>query len=202
YHPREGRLLDRRQPRGVDARRGRRVGSPRGSRLGPCSGSGPVVVSQGAMTVSSAAAEDVNSAFTAVSNGSVYAGMDLNYATPFTLTGTSVTYFTHFMVSVATSVCRVFPTGHTSTGYKLAIGVFTEASTVYSTYGTTAEMAFGATYRLVYSFDTVTDKCALWVNPTSQASTSILTAAAANPTYTISAVAFRQGTATPPWTLS
>ena len=28
YHPREGRLLDRRQPRGVEARRGRRVGSP------------------------------------------------------------------------------------------------------------------------------------------------------------------------------
>ena len=30
YHPRAGRLLDRRQPRGVDARRGRRVGIPNG----------------------------------------------------------------------------------------------------------------------------------------------------------------------------
>ncbi len=36
YHPREGRLLDQRQPRGVDARRGRRVGSPFFSRFGPC----------------------------------------------------------------------------------------------------------------------------------------------------------------------
>ena len=46
-------------------------------------GSGPITVSQGAITVSSALTEDLNSAFTAaVSAGTVYAGMDLNYATP------------------------------------------------------------------------------------------------------------------------
>jgi hypothetical protein len=101
-------------------------------------------------------------------------------------------------VSGNTYACRVYPTGHTSTGYKLAIGVFSEAATVYSTYGTTAELEYGTTYRLVYSFDTITDKCSLWVNPTSEASTSIMTASAGTTSYTISAVAFRQASATPP----
>jgi hypothetical protein len=129
--------------------------------------------------------------------------MDLNYPTPSTMGACpSPTYFTHFIVSGQTYVCRVYPTGHTNTGYKLAIGVFNEAATVYSTYGTTAELAYGTTYRLVYSFDTVADKCSLWVNPTSETSTSILTAAAATTSHSISAVAFRQSTATPPWTLS
>jgi hypothetical protein len=166
-------------------------------------GAGQIAVSQGAITVrggSSTYSEDVNSPFTpVVSTGSVYAGMDLNYPTPSSLTGTAVvTYFTHFIVSGLTYACRVYPTGHTSTGYKLAIGVFNEAATVYSTYGTTTEMAYGTTYRLVYSFNTTDDKCSLWVNPTSENSTSIMTASAGTTTYSISAVAFRQATATPP----
>eukprot|EP00900_Chrysochromulina_parva_P015979 jgi/Chrpa1/24382/Chrysochromulina_OHIO_Genome00023675-RA len=165
----------------------------------PNSGSGSIAVSQGAINVSSLLNEDLYSAFTSVvSTGTVYAGMDLNYPTPSTTTGTGITYFTHFIVSETTYVCRVFPTGHTSTGYKL--GISTVANTAEFT--TTAETAYGTTYRLVYSFDTVTDKCSLWVNPTSENSTRILTAAAATTSYTISAVAFRQAPATPPWTLS
>ena len=167
---------------------------------------GALAVSQGAITVrgiSSLYAEDVNSAFTpAVTVGSVYAGMDINYPTPSTTNGSTVTYFTHFISSGTTYACRVYPTGHTSTGYKLAIGVFSEAATVFSTYGTAAELAYGTTYRLVYSFNTLIDKCSLWVNPTSETSTSILTAAAATSITSISAVAFRQSTAAPPWTLS
>eukprot|EP00900_Chrysochromulina_parva_P018983 jgi/Chrpa1/27086/Chrysochromulina_OHIO_Genome00025460-RA len=63
-------------------------------------------------------------------------------------------------------------------------------------------MAYGTTYRLVYSFDTVTDKCSLWVNPTSEASTRIMTANPIAADTTISAVAFRQTSSTPPWAIS
>ncbi|KOO35210.1 hypothetical protein Ctob_016556, partial [Chrysochromulina tobinii] len=63
-------------------------------------------------------------------------------------------------------------------------------------------MAYGTTYRLVYSFDTVTDKCSLWVNPTSEASTRIMTANPIAADTTISAVAFRQTNSTPPWAIS
>ena len=159
-------------------------------------GSGPVVVSQGTITVSSALAEDVYSNFTAVvSTGSVYTGMDINYATPSSLTGTYVgapfTHFNAFTGSGTTFTCLVRPTGHTSTSYKLQLGQ-----------STTAELTYGTTYRLVYSFNTTSDKCSLWVNPTSEASTRIMTANAVAGDPTISAVAFRQTNSTPPWTLS
>ena len=161
-------------------------------------GSGPVVVSQGAITVSSAAAEDVNSAFTAVSNGSVYAGMDINYPTPSSTTAGIVTYFTHFMPGAGTtSICRVTPTGHTSTIYKLAISAGgTEVTTV-----TAETLAYGTTYRLVYSYMIATNKCSLWVNPTSENSTSILSSGVAT-SISIDRIAFRQASPTPPWTLS
>jgi len=160
-------------------------------------GSGAVLVSQGAINVSSASAEDVYSNFTAVvSTGSVYAGMDINYATPSSLTGTYVgapfTHFNAFNGSGTTFTCLVRPTGHTSTSYKLRHGQLTTAET----------LAYGITYRLVYSFDTVTDKCSVWVNPTSEASTRIMTTSAVAVDTMISAVAFRQTNSTPPWTLS
>jgi hypothetical protein len=58
-----------------------------------------IVVSQGAITVSSALTEDLNCAFTAAqTTGTVYAGMDLNYATPASFSGTaSSTYFTNLI---------------------------------------------------------------------------------------------------------
>jgi hypothetical protein len=159
-------------------------------------GSGAVTVSQGAITVSSASAEDVYSNFTAaVSTVSVYAGTDINHATPSSLGivhDSAFTHFNSFTASLTTSTtCLVRPTGHTSTGYKLRLGQ-----------STTAEMAYGTTYRLVYSFDTVTDRCSLWVHPTLETSTRIMTANAATADTTISAVAFRQTNSTPPWTLS
>ena len=166
-------------------------------------GVGALAVSQGAVTVrgeSALYAEDANSPISpAVSTGSAYAALDLNYPTPSTTMGTVVAYFTHFIGPTSTNfVCRVYPTGHTSTGYKLAIGVFTETPTAT----TNETLAYGTTYRLVYSFDTVTDKCSLWVNPTSETSASIQTALTAAATTTINGIAFRQSVATPPWTLS
>eukprot|EP00900_Chrysochromulina_parva_P016669 jgi/Chrpa1/25002/Chrysochromulina_OHIO_Genome00026607-RA len=163
---------------------------------------GRITASQGAITVrggSSAYSEDVSSTFTAVSTGSVYAGMDLNYPTPSTTTGSAVTYFTHFISAGTTYACRVYPTGHTNTTYKLAIGA-TSLTTGLTT--TAAELEYGTTYRLVYSFDTVTDKCSLWVNPASEASTRILSADATSATTTVNGIAFRQASATPSWTLS
>ena len=159
-------------------------------------GSGPVTVSQGALTLSSALAEDFYSNFTAVvSTGSVYAGMDINHATSSTMPISHDSAFTHFNgftgSGASPGICNVRPREHTSTGYKLWLGA-----------SYTAEMAYGTTYRLVYSFDTVTDKCSLWVNPTSEASTRIMTANAVAGDPTISAVAFRQTNSTPPWTLS
>ena len=140
---------------------------------------GPITVSQGAITVSSASAEDCNSNFTAVSAGSVYAGMDLNYPAPSTTTGTSFTFFTHFMPGTGSVyVCRVYPTGHTNTSYKLAISAGgTEVTTA-----TAETLAYGTTYRLVYSYVIATKKCSLWVNPTSEASTSILSSGVATST--------------------
>jgi hypothetical protein len=162
-------------------------------------GSGAVTVSQGTLNVSSALAEDVYSNLTAVvSNGSVYAGMDINHATPSSLEGTAgvtalqaFAHFNSFTASGSASACNIRTTGHTSTGYKLRLGQ-----------SLTAEMAYGTTYRLVYSFDTVTDKCSLWVNPTSEASTRIMTANSVAADTTISAVAFRQTNQTPPWAIS
>ncbi|KOO34191.1 hypothetical protein Ctob_016042, partial [Chrysochromulina tobinii] len=156
-------------------------------------GSGPVTVSQGALTVSSALAEDFYSNFTAVvSTGSVYAGMDINHATPSSLDILHISAFTHFNVfNSSISICLVRPTGHNSTGYKLRLG---------QSY--TTEMAYGTTYRLVNSFNTTTGRCTLWVNPSSEASTRIMTANPVAPDTTISAVAFRQTNSTPPWTLS
>ena len=164
---------------------------------------GPITVSQGAITVrgeNASYAEDCNSIFTAVSTGSVYARMDLNYPAPSTTTGTSVTYFTHFMFGTGTTSfgCRVTPRDHTSTGFKLAIFGGTESAT--ST--TAAELAYGTTFRLVFSFDTVTDKCSLWVDPTSEASPSILSTGTYTAVATVNAIAFRQASATPPWALS
>jgi hypothetical protein len=89
-------------------------------------GSGAVTVSQGAITVSSASAEDVYSNFTAAgSTGSVYAGMDINHATPSSLDivhDSALTHFNSFTASLTTPfACLVRPTGHTSTGYKLRL---------------------------------------------------------------------------------
>eukprot|EP00900_Chrysochromulina_parva_P014535 jgi/Chrpa1/23082/Chrysochromulina_OHIO_Genome00023580-RA len=161
---------------------------------------GQITVSQGAITVSSAAAEDVNSAFTpAVTAGSVYAGMDLNYPTPSSTTAGTGTYFTHFMPGAGTTyVCRVTPTGHTTTTYKLAIS----AAGAEVTTATAETLAYGTTYRLVYSYIIATKKCSLWVNPISEASTSILTPTTTATSTSIDRIAFRQASATPPWTLS
>ena len=159
-------------------------------------GTGPITVSQGAITVrgeNASYAEDCNSNFTAVSTGSVYAGMDLNYPAPSTTTGTAVTYFTNFNPTANTPCC-VYPTGHTSTGFKLAIGAASETTSLTTT---AAELEHGTTFRLVFSFDTVTKKCSLWVNPTSEASPSILSALAAT-AATVNSFAFRQAAATPP----
>ena len=162
-------------------------------------GSGAVTVSQGALNVSSALAEDVYSNLTAVvSTGSVYAGMDINHPTPSSLpifhVGGSPTPlpFTHFNAfNQLFGICLVRVAVNTSTGYQLRLGQ-----------SWTAEMAYGTTYRLVYSFNTTDDLCSLWVNATSEASTRIMTDNPVERDSTISAVAFRQTNSTPPWTLS
>eukprot|EP00900_Chrysochromulina_parva_P015551 jgi/Chrpa1/23998/Chrysochromulina_OHIO_Genome00025001-RA len=162
-------------------------------------GSGPITVSQGAITVSSSAAEDVNSAFTSVvSAGSVYAGMNINYAVPSSTTAGTPAYFTHLNIGAGTAnPCRVIPTGQTGNTYKLAIS----AGGTEVTPATAENLAYGTTYRLVYSYIIATKKCSLWVNPTSEASTSIVSSGVAS-SPSIDRIVFRQATATPPWTLS
>eukprot|EP00900_Chrysochromulina_parva_P018749 jgi/Chrpa1/26876/Chrysochromulina_OHIO_Genome00026717-RA len=166
-------------------------------------GTGAVTVSQGALNVSSALAEDFYSNFTnfteVVSTGSVYVGMDINLATPIFHNGTNYSSgpFTHFnnLFNAEQGVCLVRVVVDTSTGYRLKLGA-PDAG------GVTAEMAYGTTYRFVYRFNTTDDRCSLWVNPTSEASTHIMTTGAARDDPTISAVAFRQTNSTEPWTLS
>ncbi len=107
----------------------------------------------GAMTISSAGSEDVNSAFTPISSGKVYASTLVNLST----VGTG-TYFFHFMDAEYGYSARVGAKDDGSGNILFGIG----ASSSTLTYGTTA-FDLNTTYLIVSSYDIASGEANLYV---------------------------------------
>jgi hypothetical protein len=138
--------------------------------------------------------EDVNSAFAfgAIEAGDkIYAAFDLTV--PSQTTPISNTYFAHFKDAGNFFGSRVWITAPTTAGYRL--GITGDSSLEVATDLFPGDLAFGTTYRVVTSYDYDSGASSLWVNPLTEASTSV----ASDDSFPLDdflAYAFRQNTTT------
>lgn len=125
--------------------------------------------------------EDVNLPFAAIGAGTtVYAGFD------FTNTGgNQEVYFAHFLQGTSTFRSRIFVTPGAGGDYTIG---FSDSATLNQTWA--SALAFGATYRVVTSYNFDTGASQLWINPVDASSTSLSVAGTAG--TPIAGYAFRQ----------
>ncbi len=151
-------------------------------------GSNPVLVVDGAAQLVHAPAstrEDVNLPFAAATAGSTYyAGFDLtNFAS------SAAVYFAHFQSTSTTFNTRVFIVPSPAAG-DYGIGLNSSSTTPTGAQVWADGLTFGATNRVIISYDVDTGEQRLWLNPVDMNSPSIsVTGTAAAP---INAFALRQ----------
>ena len=132
----------------------------------------PVQVAGGAITVShgSGSREDVNRPTGTVMDAGDkwYAAFDLAVTG-----GTTNVYFAHFLEGTSNFGARVWLTAPTSDGYRLALSGDSSITDADGEALWGSDLAFDTTYRVVTSYDFDTGVAELWVDPTTEASTSI-----------------------------
>ncbi len=145
------------------------------------SGSGTLVDSNGGGT-----REDANVSFTPISAGQTYYfGFDCIVSG-----GATQVYFAHFKDAASDFTTRTFVTS-SFVGGDFVFGVSPAGSSPNVTWPT--GMLFGQSYKVVGSYNADTLECKLWVDPTSESSTSI--SAIDGAANAVSAFALRQATA-------
>lgn len=134
----------------------------------------PIQVGTGAITLAlgGGSREDVNilpsSGLPLAAGGTLYSSFDV------TVTGaaavSSATYFAHFFPTTGSFVyeSRVFVTSSSGSDFTFALG---SSSTPSQTWAT--GLTFGETYTVVTSYDFDTGASKIWVDPTSELSTSL-----------------------------
>lgn len=114
--------------------------------------------------------EDVTTTFTDLTTGTVYAGFDFSVddlGAPYS--GTDAEYFAHF--EAGTFVGRVDIGAPASTG-DFSVGLATFSGTADVLFPT--DLSFDVVYRAVVAYDIDEDQATLWIDPVSEASTSVV----------------------------
>jgi hypothetical protein len=148
----------------------------------------PVQVTGGSAVLAQGAGsrEDVNRTFAAqTATSSTYACFQLTVPDP----GVAVTttYFAHFKDTGTINFAgRVFVV---ASGAGYTVGLSATSSTVGATWA--SQLTYGVQYTVAVKYDAAAGSAQLWVNPTSELSTSISAAGGATGTV-VSAFAFRQ----------
>ena len=152
---------------------------------------GQISVVGGAITLSDSNSEDVNTTFTPVTSGTLYASFDMSVADPISYTGNDYEYFAHFKDDGFDYMSRVDIAAFSASGYSLGLSQSSTAEIVSSTI-----LSYGTSYSVVIGFDFTSGLSTLWIDPTSAADSNITTSAV-DSANDISAFAFRQGSSSP-----
>ena len=146
------------------------------------------------VVLTDANSEDIQSAFAAVSAGSVYFGFDLSVADPRTYTGTDFEYFSLFNDRSRGDyfTARADVAAFSASGYRP--GIATIATTAETVWG--SDLAYNTDYRMVVGYSFTTGFATMWINPTDVSSSSITSTASVIATN-IDGFSLRQSTATP-----
>lgn len=132
--------------------------------------------------------EDANLAFTPTA-GTLYYGFTFSVddlGSPYS--GTDNEYFIHFRTGTAFSA-RVDVVPPTGAG-DFSIGIASDDAVADAIWAT--DLTFGTTYKVVVRYDQVSNIATLWVDPTSEASTSITGDDQPDPGDSVDSIALRQ----------
>jgi hypothetical protein len=167
------------------------VGSPTWARVGGTSDD--LLVSGNKLLISDLANDDAAGALSSsVNSGSLYASFSLTGDSLDRTTSISGTqYFASFFTSATAFLGRVSPAipGGTPAGtFRLGIANgTTSADQILAT-----NLTLGTTYTVVIKFDFSTKQTTMWVNPTTEADTSVTAIDAVTGSPTVGKFAFRQ----------
>ncbi|MFT3785803.1 MAG: hypothetical protein QM770_06500 [Tepidisphaeraceae bacterium] len=161
--------------------------------------SGKAVINQGDTHGSGA---DANSALSSSFDPStdntsvIYAGFTVNFSALPVNGDSDGSYFAHLKSSAANEFyARIGANTNGAAAGKLRLTIADEVWNVAGTIEHPTDLDLNTTYQVVMKFDLSTDRATLWVNPATEASTSVTATDA--PSYaagTINAFALRQGT--------
>ena len=159
-----------------------------------------IPVSAGLVTLTDSLSEDASLAF----NGNVsvstdvYVGMTINIPTPVSTVGTDFEYFAGFKpASNFTIKSRVDIAFWGSVGFKP--GISAGSSVAEATWAD--DLAYGNDHRMIVRYNATSGEAQLWMNPANAASTSIFPATMST-SDPITEFFYRQGSATPDFTLT
>lgn len=131
--------------------------------------------------------EDVNTGFATVSSGLVFAEFDLIVNDNTAIGGSDSEYFFHFNNSGFKARVDVVPS---SGGGDYSLGLSSNSSTASVEWA--SGLTYGQTYNVIVRYSTDDNISKLWVDPSSNMSTSITDATTSGSGSSVSAVAFRQ----------
>lgn len=143
-----------------------------------------VASNQISLTHGSGTREDVNISFTSASTVK-YVGFDIIVTNGSPISGTDSEYFAHFNTSGFVGRIDVVPP---SGAGDFSIGIAATSSSADTTWAT--DLTFGVTYRIIVKYDESNGQAQLWVNPSLETDTSILSATGS--ATTVTKFAFRQ----------
>ena len=152
---------------------------------------GQISVVGGAITLTDSNSEDVNSSFTPVTSGTLFASFDISVADPIIYTGNDYEYFAHFKDDGFDYMSRLDIAAFSASGYSLGLSQSSTAEVVSE-----SVLSYGANYSVVLGFDFTSGLSTLWIDTTSITDTNITTSAV-DSANDISAFAFRQGSSSP-----
>lgn len=151
-----------------------------------------IMVSAGKITLeqSGGSGEDVNATYAAqAATARTFSSFDLMVPSGATLGGSD--YFAHFRTSSNFNYrTRVYVQSPTGAG-NYSIGLSTTSGGATATWPT--DLTFDVTYKVVTAYDASTGTSDLWIDPVSEASSSISSADAAAAGEPVDSYAFRQG---------
>jgi len=135
-------------------------------------GAGQIQVSSGSIQLSTLATEDVNRSFgTTITSGSVYASFQFSVTASAPATGGDYEYFIHFgdggTSNFNTRTDIVAPNGVGD----YTLGLSSNSGTAQVVWA--SDLTYGVTYLGVIGYNRDTGSSTLWIDPTSEGSTSI-----------------------------
>ncbi len=151
---------------------------------------GDLLVSSGQARVAHGTpSEDANIPFAAVS-GTIYYGIDFTVEDPGSaIAGSDFEYFAHFKDDGFNFAARLDIVPPTASG-DFSVGIASDDSTADATWAT--DLSYGVKYRAIVEYDQDSNIAKLWIDPTSEASTSITGDDGDDPGDTIVQFALRQ----------